>query len=194
MESSTVQWKGHWSGRWETWSHSSSATIPGWVTWLLGIFLHFLVTRSCTLLPAHTFPILWMPRKNENITHLAAAFYRMNCGAAALEGQMACRCLFLYGVWCKRRSERKIMLSEPTHSGRLAPHPTSLTCCSIGVVCHGTLSTWYLTHPLQLHWLFPGFFPWEGCMFAEFLSLMMFSTVAVTVLSPRGLHWSQPSV
>lgn len=68
MESITVQWTGHWLGRWETRSPSSSATIPGWVTWLLVIFLHFLVTRSCTLLPAHTFPTLWMPRKNENIT------------------------------------------------------------------------------------------------------------------------------
>lgn len=80
------------------------------------------------------------------------------------------------------------MLPEPTHSGRLAPHPTSLTCCSIGVVCHGTLSIWYLTHPPQLPWLFPGLFPREGRMFVESLSLMMFSTIAVTVLSPRGVH------
>lgn len=52
----------------------------------------------------------------------------------------------------------------------------------------GYLSSWYLTHPPQSHRLFPGLFPGEGDLFEESLFLMMFSTVALTALSPRGLH------
>lgn len=80
------------------------------------------------------------------------------------------------------------MMSEPTYPGRLAPHPAPQPTVYFVWFVMGPLSVWYLAHPPQSNWLFPELFPRGAYLFEDSLFLIMFSTVALTGFSPRGLH------
>lgn len=111
---------------------------------------------SLRLLPAHRFPILWMPRKKEHITpsgsyHIHDELW--SCSSLETDGRQVS--VSIFGIKYEEKG-KKIMMPEPTYTGRLASQPGSFILCSRCVTCHMTHSRHqsFLPQPLQSSVLF----------------------------------------